>query len=221
MTVDKKPKSIPNCKSAVHYFVNGEKILKKTLNYNIDGVRYKDVVPMYQYDTVRSADSYNVLIDQFDVENNDRYKIEELEDGKKLTWCNIYVSDVMGACGVPFTHWVSSDGKPISYETAQNTKGAYECTVWLHQIWLNEYGIKEYGWKKIDAAEAQKRANQGYPTIVLNTIGSHIAVVRPETDDLRYNGKNVIISQAGAYNLRYSTPEICFGTDDLIYYTHD
>ena len=50
MTVDKKPKSIPNCKSAVHHFVDGEKILKKTLNYNIDGVRYKDVVPMYQYD---------------------------------------------------------------------------------------------------------------------------------------------------------------------------
>ena len=221
MTVDKKPKSIPNCKSAVHHFVDGEKILKKTLNYNIDGVRYKDVVPMYQYDTVRSADSYNVLIDQFDVENNDRYKIEELEDGKKLTWCNIYASDVMGACGVPFTHWLSPDGKPISFETAINTKGAYECTVLRHQKWLDEYGIKDYGWKKIDADEAQKRADQGYPTIVLNSTGSHIAVVRPETDELRYNGKNVIISQAGAYNLRYSTPEICFGTDDLIYYTHD
>lgn len=196
-------------------------MLKKTENCNIDSIRYKDAVPLYQYDTVRSAACYNVLIDQFDVENNERYKIEELADGRKHSWCNIFAADVMSASGVPFTHWVSSDGKPISYETAQNTKGAYECTVWLHQIWLNEYGIKEYGWKKIDASEAQKRANQGYPTIVLNTIGSHIAVVRPETDDWKYDNNSVIVSQAGAQNFRYSTSELCFKSEELAFFTHD
>ena len=196
-------------------------MLKKTQNCNIDSRRYKDAVPMYRYDTVRSADCYNALIDQFDVENNDRYKIEELADGSRHTWCNIFASDVMSACGVPFTHWVSSDGKPISFETALNTKGAYECTARLHQIWLNEFGVTEYGWKKADAAKAQERANQGYPTIVLNLTGTHIAVVRPETDDWKHTKNSVIISQAGVYNLKYSTSELCFKSDELAFFTHD
>ncbi len=176
--------------------------------------RYKDVTPHFINTGLRNAQNYNKIIDQFNVETNKRYKISG-----KSTWCNIYAWDVMRAMNVPFSHWVYN-GKPLTYNEARKTKGAYECNVSEHLRWLKNYGSK-YKWRKISAAEAQKRANQGYPTIVLDIGGEHIAVVRPETSKWKYKNNNPVISQAGLCNVKYGNAKTYFGARTLVYWTHD
>ena len=177
--------------------------------------RYKDVTPHFINTGLRNAQNYNKIIDQFNVETNKRYKISG-----KSTWCNIYAWDVMRAMNVPFSHWVYK-GTPLTFNEARKLKGVDECNVSKHLSWLNTYGTK-YNWRKISASEAQKRANKGYPTLVLDSKGTHIAVVRPETSTWKYKSNNPIISQAGKYNVKYGYAKKYFGSDKtLVYWTHD
>lgn len=193
--------------------------------YNITSTkRSVDVVPHYRNVGERSAQNYNKIIDQFDVAKNPRYKIiyKKVNGKTKIsTWCNIYAWDVMRAMNVPFSHWLDQKGRPLTYNEAKNTKGAYECGVRMHLLWIKKYGAK-YGWRQVTANEAQKRANKGYPTLVMNTSGSHIAVVRPETSKYKYTTNNPVISQAGASNVKYGKAGTYFGTTkNLVYWTHN
>ncbi|MBE6843998.1 MAG: hypothetical protein E7510_14455 [Ruminococcus sp.] len=184
--------------------------------YNMTSTsRAVDAVPHYRNVGKRSSQNYNKIIDQFNVAKNPRYRVTN-----GSTWCNIYAWDVMRAMNVPFSHWIAN-GKPLTYKEAKKTKGAYECGVTRHLKWLNTYGSK-YGWRKVSANEAQKRANKGYPTLVMNTSGTHIAVVRPETSKYKYSTNNPVISQAGAYNVNYGKVKTYFGTtNNLVYWTHE
>lgn len=204
--------------------------LQKQKNPNMQITdRAKDVTPNYKYGLARSKDYYNTLINQFKVETNPRYKPVRRTD-RLSTWCNIFAADVMSACNAPLTHWVGPDGKPLTSAQAKKIKGAYECGVRSHLAWLKKYGVKKYGWKQVSAAEAQKRANAGYPTIVLNSTATHIAVVRPESNTVKFSRNNVVIAQAGLYNVNYGKALTYFGISQkaidkqpslLLYFTHD
>lgn len=187
-------------------------------NYNMKNTnKAADISPHYINSGMRSASNYNMIIDQFNVEKNPRYKRTA-----SATYCNIFVADVIGkGMNVPFSHWIGSNGSPLTYSVAKKTKGAYECNVKSHLNWMKTYGSK-YGWRKVSASEAQKRANMGYPTIVMNNSGTHIAVVRPETSKFKYTKNNPVIAQAGAYNVNYGKVGTYFGTtSNLSYWTHD
>ena len=180
--------------------------------------RADDVIPKYVNIGIRSKSNYNKIINQFKVNSNPRYKVRG-----SSTWCNIFAADVMKAMGLgnSFSHWVNKNGKPISYNEAKKTSGALEQNVTRHLAWLKKYGSK-YGWKKVSASQAQTRANSGYPTLVLNNSGSHIAVVRPETSSYKYSSKKgCVIAQAGANCVNYGNVKTYFGNLNVTYWTHD
>lgn len=193
--------------------------ITKNNKYNMTSTaRAKNIVPQYINTGKRSAANYNKIINQFNVQKNARYKITN-----GSTWCNIFAADVMQAINLSgsFSHWVAPNGKPLTYDAARKTKGSYECNVKSHLSWMNKHGVKKYGWKKVSAKQAQQRANKGYPTLVMNKTGTHIAVVRPENGKYTYKKNNVVIAQAGLNNVNYGMSKTYFGTTDLVYYTHD
>ena len=165
----------------------------------------------------RSADAYNRAIDQFNVRTNGRYKPFKL--GKGDTYCNIFAWDVSIAMGAEVAHWVGSDGKaPKDNNTGKRELGANSTAQWL-----KKYG-EDYGWRTVSAKEAQKRANQGYPTV-----GSfdnsprvgHIVVVRPETSSKHFSSSaGPVIAQAGSSNFDYGYIRGS-GYQNYTFYTHD
>lgn len=139
-----------------------------------------------------SADTYNRVIDQFDVETNPRYA--QNHQGKGETYCNIFAWDVTRAMGAEIPHYVQSVESGIP---SAGTDGQ-ELDANATNDWLNQHGA-DYGWREVSAEEAQALANQGYPTVASwknpGDIG-HIAVVRP--GELTDAGPE--IAQAGGVN---------------------
>lgn len=139
----------------------------------------------------RSAALYNSIINQFDVENNARYKPR---NGN--TYCNIYVWDVSRAMGAPVPHHTDANGNIVS----SNTPGAKAMTANSMRNWMAGSAGQRHGWKKVSAEEAQQYANQGRPSVVVNhnSSGGHISMVAPSTDGKYNPQKGVMISQAGS-----------------------
>lgn len=145
----------------------------------------------------RSAQTYNSVIDQFDVENNPRYAPR---DGN--TYCNIFLWDVTRAMGAEIPHYWK--GRELDANATAD--------------WLRENG-REYGWSPIGEREAQAAANQGKPVVVAwkNAGGiGHVGVVRPG----EANGNGPALAQAGARNLNHAHVRDTFGQADVAYYVH-
>lgn len=145
----------------------------------------------------RTPDTYNQLLDQFNVETNPRYAERE---GNTL--CNAYVLDVLWAAGTEIPH-MNADGVAT---------------------WLEQQG-QAHGWRAVSAAEAQDWANNGYPTVAAYYGGAiesgHLAMVRPGPYD---EASGPTISQAGAENLNQTTVVRGFGESrkqKIIYYVHE
>lgn len=174
----------------------------------------------------RSPEAYNSVIQQFDVENNPRYKA-----GNGKTWCNIFAWDVTSAMGAEIPHWVNEKGEP-SYRGA---KGAYEMNANLTAKWLKEHG-EAYGWEEVTAKEAQEAAERGEVAVAIwynnskvikdangsrKTIfddknhwthdwgaSGHIAIVRPKDPGSTIKSLDgVYIAQAGSSNFSYHIVE--------------
>lgn len=166
----------------------------------------------------RNRNSYNTVIDQFNVTSNNRYRRTA-----SATYCNIFAWDVMSAMNVVLPHWIKNNVPANS-----TTKGANEINVNSTCVWMNNYA-QQYGWRKINALEAQNRANSGYPTIAIwkNPSGKsgHIAVVRPEGNGYSYSSnKGPVIAQAGASNYSRANVSGGFGSSkmsSIVYWTHD
>ena len=95
----------------------------------------------------------------------------------------------------------------------------------LANVMYNKLSSGYSGWYECSAKEAQKRANEGYPTVVAyynNDGHGHIAVVRPETNDWKYS-KNcgAVIAQAGRHNFNYGNTKDGFGDRSVKYFSHD
>lgn len=126
----------------------------------------------------RSAAAYNMLIDQFQVATNPRYRKRD-SDGNGIidTFCNIFMGDVLFAMGYV-----------MPWDRATNIAR-----------WFAGEGGRD-GWQGVTAYDAQNRANAGYPTVAVweNAGGiGHVAVVRPGSVDARLGPT---IAQAGDTN---------------------
>ena len=171
----------------------------------------------------RGRDAYNTVINQFNVNTNSRYAATS-----KSTYCNIFAWDVMSAMKVQLPHWIYNSGKNRGKPAEPFASGAHELNANATYNWLNNYGAA-YGWKKVSAADAQKRANSGYPTVVIwkNPTGAsgHVAVVRPEGNGYGYSSSNgPVTAQAGAQNKNYLNVKSGFGASrmsSVVYWTHN
>ena len=116
------------------------------------------------------------------------------------TFCNVFAEDVTAKMGAPLPRLMAND---------------------LYN-WLGSSAGKNAGWHQVSAAEAQKAANAGDPTVAVyhnNTgVHGHIAMVRP--GHMAGPG-NPAIAQAGAENFLNGHKTDGFGSLPVKYYTHD
>ena len=143
----------------------------------------------------RSAANYRAIINQFDVENNGRYKVNKKGTGD--TYCNIFMWDVTSAMSAEIPHYTDKEtGEPRTYP---DTKGAMAMTANRMHDWLGKHG-QTYGWKEATAEEAQAYANAGRPAVTVwkNSGGhGHVQIVAPSKDGTYNAQKGVAIAQAG------------------------
>lgn len=161
------------------------------------------VPPLINTSSERSAEALATVIDQFEVETAQRYRVRDVTgDGKKETFCNVYTSDVTAALSAPISHFLGGKWQDV-HDNA---------------LWLQD---PENKWVRCFAEFAQRRANQGFPSVVVWSATEpghgHIAVLRPSDA-----GSGIWISQAGARNYRRAPLAAGFGTrSPLQFFTHD
>lgn len=149
--------------------------------------------PLTNHIGERSAPNYRAVIDQFNVEGNERYRVNK--NGKGDTYCNIFAWDVTRAMGAEVPHFITANGVPTEAAGA----GIRELDANGVNDWLNTYGA-QYGWRKASPEEAQQYANQGMPAVTSwkNSSGhGHLQVVSPSRNGAYDPQKGVTIAQAG------------------------
>lgn len=157
--------------------------------------------PLVNTDTERDDRELVALVNQFDVEFAERYQIREIE-GKRATFCNVYVSDLTHALCAPIPHWLDGRWQLVG-DNAE---------------WLRK---PENGWTPALPKAAQTLADTGHPSVVVydpaDKAHGHIALLVPS------NGQNgVWITQAGARNYRRCPLMAGFGkfADSVQFFTH-
>lgn len=149
----------------------------------------------------RSAGRYSAVINQFCVETNPRYAVNQ--KGRGDTYCNIFVWDVTSAMNAEIPHYYNAKtGEPMN----RGDENASEMNANAMFDWLKEYG-GEYGWKEVTAEEAQSLANAGRPVVTaLKRPGAHghVQVVCPSKDGAFNSEKGVTVAQAGSNLTSYS-----------------
>ena len=164
----------------------------------------------------RDNDLYRAVIDQFDVENSERYSTE-----KGSTYCNIFVWDVTSAMGAEIPHYYNAEtGNPMTYSDA----GANEMTANAMYKWLHQYG-EQHGWFEVSAEEAQTLANDGHPVVTALYKSSghgHVQVVCPSKDGEYNEELGVTIAQAGRnlHNYCYITDIYNASLSRVSYFAH-
>lgn len=160
----------------------------------------------------RSASAYRSVIDQFDVENNERYRVNKQGIGD--TYCNIFTWDVTRAMGAEVPHFIeTATGKPAS----SGGEGVTELNANSVNDWLNKHG-SNYGWTKVSAEEAQYYANNGMPAITSwkNSNGhGHLQVVSPSKEGSYNSSRGVTIAQAGRQLKNYDYIDTVYGNNTL------
>lgn len=146
----------------------------------------------------RSSSTYSKAIDSLNVETNKKY----LPSGGK-TYCNIFAQDVMNHSDID---------AELPTGLANDIADAL-------------YGNGTPGWYSVDFKEAQKRANQGYPTVGVrkDSPHGHLVVVRPKGKEITVL-KEVQVAQAGTKNYNSTTINWSWSAEPLKtvkFYTHD
>jgi len=164
----------------------------------------------------RSARQYAQVIDQFNVENNDRYAPRD-----DKTYCNIFVWDVTRAMGAEIPHYYDvKTGAPKAYGDSQANQMSANgmCN------WLNKQG-EDYGWYRVSASKAQSLANQGKPVVTAwknNGGKGHVQMVCPSADGRYSAARGVTVAQAGSTLTRYTPITRIFkkSLSEVAYYAH-
>ncbi len=141
----------------------------------------------------RNAATYRAVMNQFNVENNERYRVNK--NGTGDTYCNIFVWDVTRAMGAEIPHFVDASGNPV----AASGQGITETNANSVNDWLNTHGAR-YGWQKVSAEQAQYYANSGMPAVTSwkNPSGhGHLQMVSPSKTGTYDPQNGVAIAQAG------------------------
>lgn len=141
----------------------------------------------------RSSSTYAKAIDSFKVETASKY-----QPSGGQTYCNVFAQDVM-------KHSDLNAALPSGTTTT---------------MYNALYGNKDSHWKSVGFQEAQKRANQGHPTIAIKP--GHVVVVRPKGSEITQL-KEVQIAQAGATNYNSTTINWAWSSSELTdvkFYSH-
>lgn len=146
----------------------------------------------------RSPELLEQVIDQFDVESAERYRVRDITgDGRDETFCNVFFADVAEALGAPVPRVRAND-----------------LLVWLE----GELG-RLSGWKPATGTEAQAHAELGGFSGVLwgNPHGpGHVSVLRPA-----HGIVGVCVASAGAHNANRCALIRQYGTAaPLHFFTH-
>lgn len=136
----------------------------------------------------RSSSKYSSVIDNFNVDG----KHSKYQPKNGTTYCNIFAQDVMRAMGVDFP------------------------TGTANKIADSLYGNGFSPWYSVDFKDAQKRANEGHPTVAIKKASGHghVAVVRPKGSSVT-NRKYVQIAQAGTTCYNSTTLNYAWNKADL------
>lgn len=161
------------------------------------------VPPLINNASSRSPQMLDEVVDQFDVESAARYRPRDVTgDGKKETWCNLYVSDLTAALCAPVPHWLGGKWQTV----VDNVK-------WLRAGYN--------GWRPTSSVEAQKAADAGYPAVAawepIGDTHGHIALLVPS-----HGHGGVWLTQAGARCYRRAPVLACFGSrEPLLWFRHE
>lgn len=173
----------------------------------------------------RSAEAYNQVIDQFNVETHGRYR---KRNGN--TYCNIFAWDVTRAMGAEIPHWLTYDNElyhmdnSISYKA--NTAFARELNANSVYRYMEEH-CADIGYKEVLPLEGQLHANEGKPVVVVweNDGGiGHVAVIRPDMEGQVSQASEIRIAQAGGNNYSNATLKSGFtdvNINEMKFYAHD
>jgi hypothetical protein len=152
----------------------------------------------------RSAELLRQVVDQFDVEHAERYRVRDIDgNGKRDTFCNIFASDVTRA---------------LFAEVPHQWQGAWQ-NVHAMADWIRA-GLGK--WKACAPWLAQVAADQGHPALAIYdpalTSKGHIAVLVPSE-----GRPGVWIAQAGARNYRRAPLLAGFGVyaSETQFFSHE
>jgi hypothetical protein len=184
---------------------------------------WKAATPLITSNTAnRSPETLRRVIDQFDVENSERYRPYRRGGD---TYCNIFVWDVTSALGAEIPHYVNAVSDAPEYYP--NIKGARELGANATYDWLLENG-RAYGWREVSPEEAQARANDGQPVVTAwkNPSGAsgHVQIVCPSQNGAYDKIRGVTVAQAGSVLSDYTYISSIFGNSKLAqvkYFAHE
>ena len=169
------------------------------LDFNVKGEipkSYMDKVPPFltNKEGKRNAQAYDFIIDQFNVENQARYKRD------KYTYCNTFVWDVMTAMGFNWDNMGATD---------------------MHIQLEKESEKSDSGWIEVSAREAQEYADMGMLSISAwrrkgDEGDSHVQIVRPMRKGDAFDPEmGPFVAQAGASNFSYDYAIRALGKNKL------
>lgn len=182
-------------------------------------VQGNEIYPRFVNTGARSKSAYDKILDQFDVENNIRYK-KNTKNGVPVppvpvvTWCNIFVWDATIGMNVEIPHYYNpkTGAEAISRKPGE----FYYMSATRMMEWLAKFG-ETFGWHEITASEAQQKANAGLPTVAVATNTNHVQMICPT----RAEETDTMAAQAGDVNYRYDKYTRGMGKASVRFYYHN
>ncbi|USG65670.1 hypothetical protein NDK47_26830 [Brevibacillus ruminantium] len=140
--------------------------------------------------------------------NRTKENYQKVLDMEKFDVSKHYLPDQYTYCNIFSRHVMKEMGAYLPEKLANDLYG-----------WLQGKEAKNKGWREVTAEEAQRLANEGFPTIASwknnNGYHGHIAPVIPYAKGETFNPKDVaasvVVKNAGASNYNYTTLEQAFG----------
>lgn len=165
----------------------------------------------------RTPELLERVVGQFGLDTAKRWEkhVVELAEGKRVdTYCNVALSDLTKALGCEIPRWWQRGA--LMVQLSANDQ----------QRWLRREGV-QHGWRGCTVAEAQARANMGYPAattwlnpevhpVTKREQPGHVGLFVPDRGEL-----GLFIAQAGMTNFSRGTLSSGFGARAVLCFTHD
>jgi hypothetical protein len=148
-------------------------------------------IPIQSSPNDRNNQTYQAVIEQFNVENSKRYKKTRKGKNKYETYCNIFAQDVMAGMGAPLPRLATTD--LLAYLLSSNSANP--------------------GWHQADVNTTENLKlivgwlNTGHPMLVLAE--GHMAVLRPNQPGKLKSIWELRIAQAGLHS--YNDTSLNYG----------
>lgn len=186
------------------------------IDWEIDGQWEQATAPLTNGTTDRTREHYDLVLDQFNLEDPRYQPVKDPATGNLHTFCNVFVADVTRAlaCPIPAVRLFAA---PPDNEVRWREMRAN------HQArWLRSQRAQINGWLEVDCEGAKLRAEKGCPTVVVydseDESPGHIAMVRPATGN---DARSVAIAQAGVTCFSFGRLERGFGNKPVHFFAHE